>query len=237
MATPKSTYEGRDIEAMSFAPKYHEWILQELMPHLGKKIVEVGAGSGTFSQLLLRLPIDELLVVEPSKEMFPLLQKRVSGDPRVICAQAFFGDVGVLYTAHFDTVLYINVLEHIKEDQKELQRAYEALTPGGTLCIFVPALQWLYGEHDRVVGHQKRYYNRQLTTLLESAGFEIVTVQYFDIAGILPWWFLSRLLKRQLSEGNAALYDSLVVPLMSRLESLMRPSIGKNLIAVAKKIG
>ncbi|MCX6787576.1 MAG: class I SAM-dependent methyltransferase [Candidatus Kaiserbacteria bacterium] len=222
---------------MSFAPKYHEWILREFSPHIGKKVAEVGAGSGTFSELLLRLPIDELLVVEPSKEMFPLLAERVGRDPHVTCAQAFFQDISGQYAEHFDTVLYVNVLEHIKDDEKELRHAYESLKAGGTLCVFVPALQWLFGEHDRIVGHQRRYYKKQLTSILEASGFEIVAVRYFDIAGVLPWWLLMRLMKRQLSDGNAMLYDSFVVPIMSWIESIVHPPIGKNLIAVVRKRG
>jgi len=228
-------YEGRDLEAMSLAPRYHSWILREFAPYLGKRVAEVGAGSGTFSVPLLRLPIDSLLAVEPSPEMYPLLKKRFLGDARVTCQRALFADVSAQYRGQFDSIMYVNVLEHIADDAKELQHVREALKEGGTLCIFVPALEWLFGEHDRSVGHRRRYYKKSMEELLENAGFEIVTIRYFDIMGVLPWFFLMRVMKRKLTENNAALYDALVVPVMSRLESLVAPPFGKNLVAVARK--
>ncbi|MFZ3043631.1 MAG: class I SAM-dependent methyltransferase [Minisyncoccia bacterium] len=234
MSTPLQ-YEGRDLEAMSLAPNYHAWIVRTFAPYLGKQVAEVGAGSGTFSEALLQLPIDELLAVEPSQEMYPLLAERFRTDARVVCTQSFFHDISAQYREHFDSVIYVNVLEHIKNDAQELRHAHEALKEGGMLCLFVPALQWLYGEHDRSVGHQQRYYKKQLKSLLEESGFEVVRIRYFDIAGVLPWFFLMRVLKRRLTGNNAVLYDRFVVPIMSRIESLIPPPLGKNLMAVARK--
>jgi SAM-dependent methyltransferase len=228
-------YEGRDLEAMSLAPNYHAWILRDFAPYLGKKVAEVGAGSGTFSELLLACPIEELVAVEPSPEMYPLLHQRFRDTQHVECVQTPFSTLGAERPGYFDSVLYVNVLEHIEDDETELQHVRDSLKEGGTVCIFVPALKWLYGEHDRSVGHQRRYYKKQLKHLLEKTVFEIVTIRYFDIAGVLPWWFLMRIMKRRLSDGNAAFYDAYIVPVMSKIESVVHPTIGKNLIAVARK--
>lgn len=228
-------YEGKDLEAMSLAPNYHAWILREFAPYLGKRVAEVGAGSGTFSSLLLQRPITELIAVEPSQEMYPLLAERFNANERVMCKQSFFLDLSAQYKEYFDSVLYINVLEHIKDDEKELRYVYESLKKGGVVCIFVPALQWLYGEHDRSVGHQRRYYKKQLKDLLGKTGFELVTIRYFDIVGVLPWLLLMRVMKKRLTANNAAFYDAVVIPIMSRIESIVSPPLGKNLIAVARK--
>jgi len=231
----KSQYEGRDLEAMSSAPQYHAWILRELAPYLGKKIAEIGAGSGTFSSLLAELQGNELLAVEPSQEMYPLLVERLSAHAHARCTQAFFADISEQYRGYFDSIVYINVLEHIKDDEDELRHAYKALKNGGTLCVFVPALGWLFGEHDRSVGHQRRYDKLPMHDLLEKTGFEVVMIRYFDIVGVLPWLISMRLMNRRLSSGNAAFYDTAIVPLMSKLEAFVHPPIGKNLIAIAKK--
>ncbi len=220
---------------MSLAPNYHEWILREFSPYLGTKVVEVGAGSGTFSFILLRRPVEKLFAVEPSLEMYPLLVERFRGDARVICLKELFTDISAQYRGYFDSVMYINVLEHIENDEKELQHAHESLKDGGTICIFVPALQWLYGEHDRSVGHKRRYYKREMRDLLEKTGFEIITIHYFDIVGVLPWFLLMRVMRKRLTGNNAAFYDAVVVPLMSRIESFISFPLGKNLVAVARK--
>lgn len=228
-------YEGRDLEAMSFAPNYHAWIADAFAPFLKGEVAEVGAGSGTFSALLLRPPVANLLAVEPSREMFPLLAERFRGVARVACRQAFFSDISADYRNHFDAIVYVNVLEHIADDENELRRAHESLKDGGAVCIFVPALSWLYSEHDRSVGHQRRYHKPQLKARLEKAGFEIVTLRYFDIVGILPWLFFMKWMKRILTGNAAARYDAVVVPVMRRLESAVPLPLGKNLIAVARK--
>lgn len=230
-------YESRDLEVMSFAQKYHEWIASLFSGFLGKKVAEVGAGSGNFSKLILREPIEELVAIEPSKNMYELLRKNMAHDSRVEAHNAFFTDVSPRYIGHFDSVVYVNVLEHVEDDAGELARMYESLRPGGHVCIFVPALSWLYSEHDASIGHFRRYHKAPLIALLKSAGFEIVRVRYFDVLGILPWLVLLKWkwLKGDPTSGNISFYDTYIVPVSRMLETLITPPIGKNLIAVGRK--
>ena len=220
---------------MHEAPNYYQWILQEFNPFLKGKVLEVGAGSGTFSDLLEKCSITELTAIEPSREMYPLLVKRFQGSERVKCHQAFFPAISASYHEHFDSAVYINVLEHIENDKVELQHVYASLTDGGTVCIFVPALSWLFSESDRSVGHYRRYHKKPLKKLLEEVGFEVVRIHYFDVVGVLPWFLFMKLMKKKVTGNNAALYDSIVVPIMRRLESIVSPSLGKNLVVVARK--
>lgn len=230
-------YTGRDLEeAMSVAPpKYHAWILSQFEPYLGNTVVEVGAGSGNFSSQLLRKMSGTLIAVEPSAQMFPLLERRFACDPRVMCEPHFFADVASRYRGSLDSIVYVNVLEHVRDDFQELVLARDTLKLGGHLCVFVPALSFLYSEYDASVGHYRRYAKQQLAALMREAGFEIVKLRYFDIAGILPWLLFMKLLRRPLTSGSAGLYDTLVVPIMRKVESYVSPPIGKNLIVVGRK--
>lgn len=230
-------YEGRDLEVMSFAQKYHEWIVSLFRGFLGKRVAEVGAGSGNFSALLAREPLEELVVIEPSQNMYELLKKNTAGDVRITTHNAFFGEVSSQYIGHFDSIVYVNVLEHVEDDAGELARIYAALAPGGHVCVFVPALPWLYSEHDASIGHFRRYEKQQLIARLEGAGFEIVRAHYFDIFGILPWLILLKwkLMKGDPSAGNISFYDTYIVPVSRALEALVTPPIGKNLVIVGKK--
>lgn len=226
-------YFGKDLEAMSFARNYHQWILAEFMPYLGHSVAEVGAGTGSFSQLILGTGISRLVAYEPSENMYPMLQATLESDDRAIAVNGFFD--GKRHTESFDSVLYVNVLEHIEDDASELASVRDALNPGGHLLIFVPALQWLYSELDRKVGHFRRYTKKGLATLVRDAGFSVTKARYFDIAGIIPWYINFTLLNNQITGGGVSLYDRLVVPGMRVIEGLITPPVGKNVLLVARK--
>jgi hypothetical protein len=230
-------YERGDLETMSFAPKYHAWIFSEFRGFIGKRVAEVGAGCGSFSSLFLNEPVNELVVIEPAKDMCVLLQTNIMNDTRVVIRNAFFQEVNAEYSNYFDSVVYINVLEHVEDEIKELACIYESLKMGGYVCIFVPALSWLYSDHDKSIGHYRRYYKKQLSALLEKSGFKIEKVKYFDIIGIIPWFIMFKLFKKKIDRGNVGLYDKYIVQISRIIESLIPPPIGKNLIIVGRKIG
>src|SRR5215207_4951956 len=119
-------YAGRDLESMAFARNYHRWILDLFAPHMGSRLVEVGAGTGSFSELLLERAPDTLTLVEPSPEMHRRLAARVEdfrtktrvrtfNDTFARAARLIAGDEAP------DSVIYVNVLEHIEEDDAELR--------------------------------------------------------------------------------------------------------------------
>ena len=137
MSTNNATsYPGRDLEAMSFANNYHRWVLSLFKKYLGKSVVEVGAGNGDFSALLMEAGVLDLTVLEPSQEMYPLLKSRFEGNKNVKTLQGRFGVVGKGEGDKFDSIVYVNVLEHIEDDSLELQHVYQSLKKGGHVCIF-----------------------------------------------------------------------------------------------------
>lgn len=231
-------YPGKDLEAMSFAVNYHKWILDEFRPYLGRKVIEVGAGTGDFSTLLLNEQIDELSLVEPS-EMFDQLSVNIASDK---IAVTFFKNIFADVVAQFfgpkapDTIIYINVLEHIEDDAHELSLIYDCLQPGGRALIFVPALPSLYGEFDRQIGHFRRYIKKDLSELARTAGFTVTKAKYFDFVGMIPWFIKYKILKSStLESGLIKLYDDIAVPVNKVAESLITPPIGKNLLFVLEK--
>jgi SAM-dependent methyltransferase len=226
-------YPGKDLEAMSFGLNYHTWILREIEPFLGDVTAEVGAGSGNFSRLLLSTTIKRLYAVEPSTDVSSLLAQNLQAEDRATIVHGFFnpGDLPEL----LDAICYINVFEHVQDDRAELLKAREALKPGGRLILFVPALEWLYSDHDREIGHFRRYTQKKLQQLVRSAGFAVAASRYFDVAGILPWFLNFVVLKNPLNSGSVSLYDRAVVPVMRRVERAVTPPIGKNILLIATK--
>jgi SAM-dependent methyltransferase len=235
------TYAGRDLESMSFARNYHRWILDLFAPHLGRRVVEVGAGTGSFSELLLARDPESLTLVEPSAEMHRLLVERVGrlqSRARVRIHNDTFARVArrVAEEERPDSVIYVNVLEHVEDDEAELRLVAGALAPGGRALVFVPAFQWLYGSFDRQVGHRRRYTRGGLAAKCERAGLSVVKSAYFDAAGVLPWWLKYRVLRSEKMEPAAVMfYDRVCVPVARRVESLVPPPVGKNVLLVAEK--
>jgi len=232
---PADNYYGKDLEAMSNAVNYHRWIIDGFNAYMGKSAIEVGAGSGNFSASLLDCGVERLIACEPSQNMFALLQKRFAGNDRVVTLNNCLERSIFEKYSPVDSVIYVNVLEHIKDDQAELNLVYENLRPGAHLLLMVPAFPVLMSGFDRRVGHFRRYLLRDLKNKTEKAGFSMVSARYFDIVGSFIWFIIARLLGRDITSGNVKLYDSLVIPISKRFEGLLGCPFGKNLLMVVRK--
>src|SRR5262245_14024139 len=129
-------YIGKDLEEMSFAENYHRWILEIFGPYLGKRVVEVGAGTGTFSRLILEQKVDSLSLVEPSAAMHRALTERVARltiQPKLTLYNSVFTSVAerIRELDRPDSIIYVNVLEHIEDDEGELKSIQATLRKGG----------------------------------------------------------------------------------------------------------
>lgn len=239
--TDQWSYPGRELESMAFAVNYHRWILEIFRPYLGKRIVEVGAGSGSFSELILETRPEHLDAIEPSANMYPLLAAHLQHIDSDKIGRAHHGTlIGSVETIRNggtpDSVIYVNVLEHVEDDANELAAIYSLLRPGGNALIFVPANPWLMGSMDRELGHFRRYTMKDLREKCEAAGFTIRLASHFDFLGIAPWWLKYCLLQSKTMEPAAVrLYDRCVVPVSRLIETRIPPPIGKNIVLVAGK--
>lgn len=235
-------YDGRDLEVLAAAPNYHRWLLRAFEPHIGKNLVEVGAGIGNIATRLLKLPLQHLHLIEPSTNMFARLKENFAnlppGVPQLELHNSNLAKAAPTLKARgdIDTFLYINVLEHIEDDVAELRLMYDVLPKGGHICIFVPALKGLYGAKDKKLGHFRRYSRDELADKCRAAGFDIVKMKWFDIVGIAPWWVKHCLLQQHdVTPGEIRFYDRLVIPICAFFESLIAPPVGKNLILIGRK--
>jgi SAM-dependent methyltransferase len=164
--------------------------------------------------MLLKTALENLVAYEPSLQIFPMLTASIEGESRVEAINEFFGAGSA---GGFDSILYINVLEHIENDKAELAIMRDKLVPDGHVLIFVPALPALFSDFDKSIGHYRRYRKVQLADTLRENGFSIEKIKYFDCAGILPWYLNFVLLKKTLCGNHVSLYDKIVIPVMRRL--------------------
>ncbi len=234
-------YPGRELEVMAGTYRYQRWIAEQFLSYLHGNVMEIGAGIGTMARMWLKRATT-LHLVEPARNLFPQLSANLRHEPKVVLHCGILEDI---LTDHaqfteqtFDAIILINVLEHIANDKLMLGQIHRMLASDGYLLLFVPALPAIYGSIDSAIGHYRRYTKTGIATLCRDAGYEIVRLHYFDLLGVLPWWFVGRILRiATLRPGMANLYDAIGVPVTRLLEKLIYPPVGKNLVLVARKTG
>ena len=221
---------------MSEAHRYNAWLLARAQPFLGPRMLDVGAGIGTFSAELAR-SADRVVAIEPEPGDAEQLRRRFAGDRRVRIEELDATSIGETdIGGPFDGAICFNVLEHIQDDVAALRAVREQLALDGHLLLLVPAHQALFGEIDRTVGHVRRYSRRTLNRALVDAGYEVRELRYVNPLGAVGWFVASRVLRReQIPEGSLRVYDTLV-PLLRALDRLPLP-LGLSVWGVAKTLG
>jgi SAM-dependent methyltransferase len=229
---------AQDLERLGTARHFFDWVLDVFDPYLRGRVLEVGAGLGTITRMLVdRYPELSVVALEPAGNVFPDLESYAALTPRVAACRQTLAEYEPDPGNGFDAVVYLNVLEHIADDAQELRLAAEALRPGGALLVFGPALEWLYSELDYHAGHYRRYSLRRLRSLATAAGFDVVSARYFDVLGVVPYLVVYRLSRHDDISGSTLWgYDRVVVPLSRLIQRVLRnPPLGKNVIMIAVK--
>ena len=165
------------------------------------------------------------------------LRERFAGRPHVTVAELRLPALSPgLAAERLDSVVCLNVLEHIEDDGAALSAMHQLLQPGGRLVLLVPALRALHGTLDEALGHFRRYVPAELSTKLRAAGFRVRHLEYFNLAGIPGWWLAGRVLRRRLIPSGALRWYDALVPLF-RLERLLPWRVGQSLIAIGEVPG
>jgi SAM-dependent methyltransferase len=230
-------FPGDVLEDLEDLPNYNNWIVSHFLPTLKGRAVEIGAGLGTISERL-RPSVNTLELVEPAPVLAAQLREKFSGekDVRVVDQTMEEWMLGTADSS-FDSIVLVNVLEHIKDDFAAAQGFHRSLAAGGTLMIFVPALPFLYSKLDHLYGHYRRYTRTSLRDCIAEAGFEIEKLHFVDVAGVFPWWLLNTVMgKTSLHQPSLRVYDKFVVPVTRACESIIHLPLGKNLILIARKV-
>lgn len=227
--------ETMEFEALNDARNYRRAIVAEFQPYLAGEVAEIGAGVGQVTQDLLAMTprLRHLTVVEPDPVHFDCLRRSVVG-PELIR-----GTVSDIRLRHFDSIVSINVLEHIADDQAEMaDYGRMLLSRGGHLCIFVPAGPELYADMDRRFGHYRRYTKADLSSKLQRSGFKLLHVRHFNLPGYFLWWLEFCVIKqRHFSIRKVHLFDRIIFPVINYCETrLCAPPCGQSIIAVAKAV-
>jgi glycosyltransferase involved in cell wall biosynthesis len=225
----------RTLRRVARLDRYNAWLWEQIAPFAGQRILEVGAGIGTMTRFFLSREL--VLVTEPNPQYLERLQTMFANRPNVLVRPLDLNDgfPEGLSEQRIDTILCLNVLEHIENDEAVLRHLCNFLPSGGRLILILPALKALYGEIDKAIHHYRRYEKAEIEEKLHAAGFHIEETHFYNMLGIPGWYLNSRLLKRTAVPGFQARLNDLLVPLL-KLESHFQLPWGMSLLAVGRKV-
>jgi SAM-dependent methyltransferase len=230
-------YPGEELELFSLAQNWKSYWAATLRPYVTGRVLEVGGGTGENIGHLLHPGVTEWLSIEPDAALFATLQSRIQrefSDGRVTSRQCTLIDLDD--GPAWDTAIYLDVLEHIEDDQAELARAACKMKPGGTIIVLSPAHQWLFSKFDAAIGHCRRY-DRAMIEKLNPPGCKLEQVLYLDSVGMLAS-MANRLMLRQSypTASQIRLWDRRMVPLSRHIDPLVRYCLGKTIIGIWRKL-
>ena len=224
---------GRQLEAAGRdKPRYRRYQYDLIAPHCGRTILEVGAGLGEFAEQFD--DVDRLVLTDVDPGAVELMARRFAGRPEVQTRTLALG-VAPELDEPVDSVVAINVLEHIEDDAGALRSLATAVQPGGSIVLWVPGYQQLYGEFDRKVGHVRRYTPSTLASAVRRAGLDVELVKPVNLLGGIAWWLTVRRGGSTSPDSKlVAVFDRFVVPVTRALERVMRPPFGQSVLCVAR---
>lgn len=230
-----SDYTVADQQRMSQAKRYFAWQSDLSQAQLGRRVLEVGCGLGNFTERLLDRELVIGIDIDPN--CIAHHQRRFAHQPQVRSRVLDALDPAFLdlRAERIDSIVCLNVLEHIEQDQTVLERMQQVLPSGGRVVLMIPAFMALYGPIDHHLGHYRRYTRAGLIETAARAGLKPRLLHYMNTVGFFGWWLNSKMQRQEQSEGQIATFDNYVVPVMSRLEGWVRPPFGQSLFAVLEK--
>lgn len=236
MKSDRYEYAGGELEVFSNASNWRSYWQSHVRNHLGGKVLEVGAGIGTVSRSLISEDIEKWVSLEPDSNLFRQLQSQLQHEISTGTAFALCGTLKDLPLKNkFDAILYIDVLEHIEDDQDEIIHSLTHLEDNGRLIILVPAHQFLYSTFDKAIGHFRRYNKKTLESLIPKE-IEIIESIYLDSVGLIAS-LANRFIIKSSSPtvGNILFWDKWIIPLSNLLDRIIFFSVGKSLLVVCRK--
>lgn len=215
------------LETLSQADEYYHWLCSRVSPYIRGRVLEIGAGIGTFAQWAAPhaseyhpTDVDSRLVAR-LHEKFP---------------HAFVWNLFEPFPGNqtYDTVIILNVVEHLQDDLGALKALNARLAPGGHMIVMVPAMNFLYGSMDRAFGHFRRYNKKMMRDLFAGVPVRLVKDEYVNVVGMLGWFLYGRILKHQNLPQQLCSRFNLVLPLL-KIERPVAFFAGLSLITVGQK--
>jgi len=229
-------YVGSELDLFAAVKNWKAYWSSRIRPYISGDVLEVGAGMGSNTSLLSPGTSGRWVCLEPDPNLVANLGENLKKMGGTREFESLCGTLSSLDPEEtFDTLLYIDVLEHIEDDAAEMVRAAERLRPGGRVIVLSPAHQWLFTPFDAAIGHFRRY-NKASLRKASPAGLEVETIFYLDAAGIAAS-SMNRLFLRQSMPTAEQLHvwDTWIIPVSRVVDPILRYSVGKSIVGVWRK--
>lgn len=220
----------KTLEIMNKAPWYNKWLFDFMKPFLRGRILEVGAGIGNFTSYLKSS--GEVTAIDIDRGYVAKL-KRIGG------IKSGLGDIekGTYFFKRkkFDSIVCLNVLEHIEKDNIALRNMYNLLNHNGRLILLVPAHQWAYGTLDVNLGHFRRYNKKILALKAKKAGFKVKSINYLNWFGIIGWFVNARVLGRGIIPQSQLSFFDKIARIFLIIEKMVHMPFGLSVLVIGEK--
>ena len=227
-------YGSQILARLSRAPQFNAWMADTIRPYCGSRVLEIGSGVGNLTQRLI--PRRKYVVSDINPLYLQTLATLQADRPYL---KASFCDVSDIATypkseGPFDTVICLNVIEHVLDDKASLLNIRSVLEEGGRAIVLVPQGQWNYGTLDEVLGHHRRYSKDGLRKLAEECGFEVKHMLEFNRIGTIAWYLNGKIMRRRNFGLGQILILNALTPIFRRIDRLL-PMASLSLIAVLER--
>ena len=220
-----------ELEFFDAAKNWRKYQFKNILKYINSSVLEIGPGTGHNVQYY-KNRASQITLLETNKNLANSLKSKFDEDKKIIVLNT---DIHIQEKT-FDTIMYMDVLEHIEDDKKEVNKALKHLNSGGNLIFFVPAYQFLYSDFDKSIGHIKRYNKQFFLSFKENESISIVELKYFDSIGFF-FAVLNKLFNKNKKESigfGIKIWDKLMF--LSRIMDLIfLHKFGKSLFCIMKK--
>jgi SAM-dependent methyltransferase len=230
------SYAGGELDVFALALNWKKYWVSEIRRYLTGDVLEVGAGLGSNTKFLQPNSYSSWTCLEPDPQLSHRMRENFVSDTELKSCRLETGTIeGLRPELRFDTIVYIDVLEHIEADRKELSLACERLRTGGRIIVLAPAHQWLFTPFDRAIGHFRRY-NRQSLAACSPQGCTMERMLYLDSVGLLASLGNRLLLQQKDPTAKQILFwDRMLVPFSRTIDPILLHKIGKSIVGVWKR--
>ena len=225
-------YSGWELKFFDLSNNFRKYQYSLIRKYVGKKLLEIGPGTGTFAKKFFLNNVDELNLSEINIELNKVLVSEFRNNKKVKILSKKIEDIDDT----FDTICYFDVLEHINDHEKEIENSLKRIKKGGHLIIIVPAFNFLFSHYDRSVGHYRRYEKKFFIDFVKTNNLDCKKLIYFDSIG---FFFLSinKIIntKKKNSVGLATILWNMLIPISKILDKITLNIFGKSVLCVIKK--